>query len=139
MTNPSAIHSITDACISSTPLEIWAGVECTVNRVGDFYFDQLAASGHAGRAADLSLIKSLGVKTVRYPVLWELIAPNGLRQADWTWADERLGQLQALGIEPIVGLVHHGSGPKSTSLVEPSFAPWLAEFAAAVADRYPWL
>ena len=34
------------------PLEMWAGVECTVNRVGDVYFDQLDASGHANRRDD---------------------------------------------------------------------------------------
>ena len=33
--------------------EIWAGVECTVNRVGDDYFDQLDRSGHAVRIKDL--------------------------------------------------------------------------------------
>ena len=28
-------------------IDIWGGIECTVNRVGDAYFDQLAMSGHA--------------------------------------------------------------------------------------------
>jgi dTDP-4-dehydrorhamnose reductase len=124
---------------SQPPLEIWTGIECTVNRVGDGYFDQLALSGHAERASDLRLIKDLGVRRVRYPILWERIAPHGLGRANWDWADDRLGQLRELGIEPIIGLVHHGSGPASTSLVEPGFAPGLAEFADAVAERYPWL
>jgi dTDP-4-dehydrorhamnose reductase len=42
-------------------------------------------------------------------------------------------------MRPIVGLVHHGSGPRHTSLLDPSFAEGLAEFAAAVAERYPWV
>ena len=33
--------------IRSGSLDLWAGVECTVNRVGDEYFDQLELSGHA--------------------------------------------------------------------------------------------
>src|SRR5690606_310483 len=40
--------------------------------------------------------------------------------------------------EPIVGLVHHGSGPPGTSLVEDGFATGLAAHAAQVARRYPW-
>jgi len=121
------------------PLEMWAGVECTVNRVGDEYFDQMERNGHATRLDDLDLFAELGIRAIRYPVLWERIAPNGLEQADWSWADERLGRLQELGIRPIVGLVHHGSGPRHTSLVDPAFAEKLAEFAQAVAERYPWV
>src|SRR3712207_2719887 len=61
------------------------------------------------------------------------------RSADWAWADERLGRLRELGITPIVGLVHHGSGPRHTSLIDPAFADGLAAFARAVAERYPWV
>lgn len=121
------------------PLEIWAGVECTVNRVGHAFHDQLRRNGHSHRAEDLERIAALGVRTVRYPVLWELTAPDGLEKANWSFADERLGMLRALGIRPIVGLCHHGSGPRHTSLVDPSFAEGLAEFARAVAERYPWI
>lgn len=124
---------------SQLPLEVWAGVECTVNRVGDEYLDQLECNGHATRLNDLDLFAELGIKAIRYPVLWEKIAPNGLENADWSWADERLGRLRELGICPIVGLVHHGSGPRDTSLVDPEFPEKLAVFARAVADRYPWV
>ena len=41
--------------IAIGPLEVWGGVECTVNRVGDEYFDQLERSGHATRLEDLDL------------------------------------------------------------------------------------
>ncbi len=125
--------------LTNPPLEVWAGVECTVNRVGDEYFDQLERNGHAARLDDLDLFAELGVRAIRYPVLWERTAPNGLDSADWSWADERLGRLRELGIRPIVGLVHHGSGPRHTSLIDPAFPEKLAEFARAVADRYPWV
>jgi dTDP-4-dehydrorhamnose reductase len=120
-------------------LEVWAGLECTVNRVGDQYFDQLERNGHTTRLEDLDLFAELGVRAIRYPVLWERTAPNGLENADWSWADERLGRLRELGIRPIVGLVHHGSGPRHTSLIDPAFPSGLAEFARAVAERYPWV
>ena len=122
-----------------SPLEMWAGIECTVHRLNDQFYDQLLRNGHATRLDDLDRIANLGVRTVRYPVLWERTAPDGLAHADWTWADERLGRLRELGIRPIVGLVHHGSGPRHTSLVDPAFPAGLAEFAQAVAERYPWV
>lgn len=122
-----------------TPIAIWGGVECTVNRVHGVFFDQLARSGHATRPSDLDRFAALGIRTLRYPVLWERVAPRGLAQADWTWTDERLLALRDRGIRPIVGLVHHGSGPQATDLLQPAFAARLSEFAAAVADRHPWV
>jgi dTDP-4-dehydrorhamnose reductase len=118
---------------------MWAGIECTVNRVGDRYFDQLVRSGHHTRLGDLDRIAELGIGTVRYPVLWERHAPDGPAAADWAWADERLLRLAELGIDPIVGLVHHGSGPRYTSLLDPRFPEQLADYARAVAARYPWV
>ena len=56
------------------PLELWAGVECTVNRVGDAYLDQLKLSGHHLRVEDLGRVAALGVRVIRYPVLWERTA-----------------------------------------------------------------
>src|SRR5918911_288026 len=101
-------------------LELWGGIECTVNRVGDAHFDQLARSGHDERIEDLDLVASLGIRTLRYPVLWERHLDG-----DWSWADRRLERLRELGITPIVGLVHHGSGPLHTNLLDPSFAAQL--------------
>jgi dTDP-4-dehydrorhamnose reductase len=124
---------------ATAPLELWGGVECTVNRVGDCYFDQIERTGHAARLDDLDRFAALGIRTLRYPVLWERTAPDGIARADWSWADERLQRLRALGMRPIVGLVHHGSGPRHTSLVDPGFADGLAEYAGAVARRYPWV
>ncbi|HYJ85506.1 MAG TPA: SDR family oxidoreductase [Pyrinomonadaceae bacterium] len=119
--------------------EVWAGVECTVNRVGDSYSDQLERSGHAIRVKDLERLADLGVRSIRYPILWERTAPEASDRLDWSWADERLGDLQRLGLKPIAGLVHHGSGPPYTSLLDPGFPEKLAAYAGAVAQRYPWI
>ncbi len=122
----------------NTPLELWGGVECTVNRVGDTTFDQVERTGHARRIGDLDLFAGLGLRAIRYPVLWERVAPHGIADADWSWPDARLGRLRQLGIAPIVGLLHHGNGPRDTSLLDPKFPEKLAEYAGAVARRYPW-
>jgi dTDP-4-dehydrorhamnose reductase len=121
------------------PPDVWGGIECTVNRVGDRYYDQVQRSGHAARPEDLERFASLGIRALRYPVLWERTAPDGLPTADWSWPDRRLAQLKELAIDPIVGLVHHGSGPHYTHLLDPSFPLLLAEYAGAVARRYPWV
>jgi dTDP-4-dehydrorhamnose reductase len=118
--------------------ELWAGVECTVNRVGDRYSDQLDRSGHAIRIRDLERLANLGVRTIRYPILWERCAPRP-DSFDWSWADERLGSLRRLNLKPIVGLIHHGSGPQYTSLLDPRFPERLAAYAGEVARRYPWI
>jgi dTDP-4-dehydrorhamnose reductase len=124
---------------SLPPLELWGGLECTINRVHDQYFNQLDRNGHIERDDDIALFASLGIRAIRYPILWERTAPDGLDNADWGWTDQRLRALQQAGITPIAGLVHHGSGPRHTSLIDPDFATRLAEYAGAVAARYPWI
>lgn len=55
------------------------------------------------------------------------------------WAAERLGRIRECGVEPIVGLVHHGSGPLHTSLLDTRFVEGLASHAREVAERFPWV
>ncbi len=121
------------------PLELWAGFECTLNRVGDSQHDQLQLTGHYGRLDDLDRLAELGVRTIRYPILWERIERLRASGAPFAWPDAAMERLRMLGIEPIVGLVHHGSGPFGTSLLDDGFAQGLAAFARTVAERYPWV
>ena len=121
--------------------ELWAGVECTVNRVGNRYFDQLERGGHAWpeRIEDLDRFAALGITALRYPVLWERVAPESLDAPDWSWTDARLARLRELGVRPIAGLLHHGSGPRYTDLLDPAFPEKLARYAGMAAARYPWV
>ena len=118
-------------------LQLWAGPECTVNRLGDRYRDQLELTGFAHRLDDLDRLAELGVRRLRFPVLWERTAPLAEGQYDWQWSDQRLARLRELQVEPIVGLMHHGSGPAYTNLLDAQFPRRLAEYAQAVAERYP--
>jgi dTDP-4-dehydrorhamnose reductase len=120
-------------------LELWGGVECTIVRLGDDYRNQTAETGHFQRLEDIDLIAGLGIRTVRYPILWEAIAPDRPDVLDFAWTDERLAMLKERGIRVIGGLLHHGSGPRYTDLLDRDFPRKLADFAARVADRYPWI
>ena len=119
-------------------LELWGGVECTVNRTATGYRDQVRLSGHQDRMTDLDLFAGLGLRAIRYPVLWERVMADG-PTPDWSWSDERLGRLRKLGIRPIAGLVHHGSGPSHTHLLDDGFAARLGDYARQVAERYSWI
>src|SRR3954465_13099451 len=110
------------------PVELWGGLECPFNRVNDSYLDQLKFNGQEERISDLELFAELGFKTLRYPFLWEKIFPNK-SEANWGWAEKRLAKLKEVGINPIAGLLHHGSGPRTTSLLDPDFPEKLAQYA----------
>jgi dTDP-4-dehydrorhamnose reductase len=118
------------------PLELWVGPECTINRVGERWRDQSELTGFARRPEDIDRLASLGATRVRFPVLWERAAatPGPL---DFSWAGNALARLQSRGLEPIVGLLHHGSGPRQTSLVDPHFPALFGDYARQVAECFP--
>lgn len=119
------------------PLELWAGPECTVNRVGEEFRDQLVASGFDRRLDDLDRLATLGVQRLRFPLLWERTAPEADGACDWRWSDARIQRLRELGLPFVAGLLHHGSGPRHTHLLDPAFPALLAGYARGVATRYP--
>lgn len=122
-----------DPALPHDSVPVWGGVECTRNRVGDRYFDQMDISGHARRPGDFDDIAALGVKTLRFGMLWERFE----LERSWRWMDESMVGMRRAGIRPIAGLLHHGSGPPHTSLLDPEFPTKLARYAAAAARRYP--
>jgi dTDP-4-dehydrorhamnose reductase len=100
---------------------LWGGVECTINRVQNTYFDQLVWSGHYQRPNDLEKIADVGITRIRYPILWEKHQPQRDSVIDWSWITGQLQQLQDKNIEVIAGLVHHGSGPAFTDMLDDNF------------------
>ncbi len=119
------------------PLAVWGGFECSVTRIGDSWRDQVDETAHADRPADLDRVASLGVAVLRYPFVWERVLRDGPPDGPWPWHDSRMARLRALGLGVVAGLVHHGSGPRGTDLLDPAFAERLADFAGRVARRYP--
>lgn len=135
MRHQTAGASLSSAPSAAIPVPVWGGVECTYNRVGDTYFDQTDLSGHATRQEDFHQIASLGIQTLRFGMTWDRFE----RDRSWEWADQSMLAMQRAGIRPVAGLLHHGSGPPHTSLLDPAFPVQLAEYAGTVAKRYPVL
>ena len=132
-------HRSTDIDCQYCNPEVWGGVECTINRVQDVFRDQLLYSGHYTRPGDIERFAELGIKKLRYPVLWEHHQPKPNTVIDWTWTEKQLHSIRKKHIKPIAGLVHHGSGPAFTNLADPDFPKKLALYAKAVAKKFPWL
>ncbi len=120
-------------------METWAGIEATVNRVGGRYYNQLVWSGHLDRPDDIDRFACLGISAIRYPVIWEMLEPAEGEAINWQFVDQQMGKLREKGIRAIVGLVHHGSGPRHASIESPRFAVGLERFARRVAERFPWI
>ena len=85
---------------------------------------------------DLGLVKELGVTHARYGIPWHEIQP-ARNEWDWTFADETLGHMLELGVEPIVDLVHYGL-PRwiEGAYANPDFPKFMAEYAARAAERF---
>lgn len=120
-------------------MEVWGGLECTINRVGDEYFDQLEYAGHYSREKDIAHFSELGIKKLRYPILWEKHQPTSKSEINWEHVESNLLFLREKRIEPIAGLVHHGSGPAFVNILEDTFAKGLAAYAEQVAMKFPWI
>ncbi len=132
-------RSSTDIKYKFCKPEIWGGIECTINRVQDNFRDQLFFSGHYDRVGDIDEVATLGIKKIRYPLLWEFHQPVQNKVIDWCWAERQLNLIRKNDIIPIAGFVHHGSGPAFTDLLDKDFSTKLASYAKAVATKFPWL
>jgi len=99
--------------------------------------------------ANLQTLDQLGGGVVRYMVNWRQVAPTKPRHPtnpgdpayDWTAADATLGALHARGVTVLATLVRTpawANGGLAQSAI-PTSKYALANFAIAVATRYPWL
>src|SRR5215218_576771 len=118
--------------------EIWGGIECTINRVGDTWFDQLQYAGLYEKK-HIEALTDLGIKKLRFPILWEKHQSHQTTEIDWSWTEQQLTFLKAHNIDVIAGLVHHGSGPQFTNMLDERFPELLAAYAKEVALKFPWI
>jgi beta-glucosidase/6-phospho-beta-glucosidase/beta-galactosidase len=117
------------------------GIECsnpTIDR-GRVRRDELEEAGHYTRyREDLALVRHLGLKVLRYglPIhkVW-----LGEGRYDWSFADAALGEIERLGITPILDLLHFGVPDWIGNFQNPDLPILFRSYCAAVAERYPWV
>ncbi|HYG01019.1 MAG TPA: family 1 glycosylhydrolase [Chryseosolibacter sp.] len=120
--------------------ELWGGIECSFNRVNNRYFDQLQYAGHYNRIeSDIEAFASTSVRAMRYPVIWERLQPSLNTSISWQQTAIALNALRRRKINPIAGLVHHGSGPRYAEVRNETFPLRLASFAKMFAAEFPWV
>ena len=85
-----------------------------------------------------ALVKELGTPCLRYGLPNHLIH-LGPDRYDWSFADEAMAEIQRLGITPILDLMHFGIPDWMGDFQNPEMPLLFAEYAGAVAQRYPWV
>ncbi|GAB3765765.1 family 1 glycosylhydrolase [Spirosoma pomorum] len=117
------------------------GIECSYPTIenGKVRRDQLRECGHYDRyKEDLGLVKELGLNVLRYGLPYYSIH-QGPGKFDWSFADEAMAEIKRLKITPILDLMHFGVPDWVGDFQNPDLPVLFAEYAAAVADRYPWV
>src|SRR5688572_5621004 len=120
------------------------GIECSNPLVagangGHLRRDLLEECGHYRHwRDDLRLVKELGTPCLRYGLPNHLIH-LGPGRYDWPFADEAMNEIRRLGLSPIVDLLHFGVPDWMGDFQNPDLPMLFAEYAGAVAQRYPWV
>jgi beta-glucosidase len=122
---------------------LWAtGIEDTFvpqTRPGHRALDEYQLMGHYQHwREDLSLVRELGLKALRWGVPWYRVEPFQPGEFDWRWTDEVLSYLvEELGITPVVDLMHYGCPFwLRREFASADYPAAVAEYAAAFAERY---
>ena len=116
---------------------VWgAGVECSF--LPHLNVDQFAWTQHDRFwKEDLRRAREeLGITHLRYAFPWHVLEPSR-RKYDWSFADERVAELQKLGIDVMLDVMHFGTPLWLKQAVgDPEFPDALESFADALVTRY---
>jgi beta-glucosidase/6-phospho-beta-glucosidase/beta-galactosidase len=101
--------------------------------------DEMKKTYHYKRwREDFQLVKELGIEYLRYgPPYYSTHAGPG--KYDWSFADETFDALHELELEPIADLCHFGVPDWIGNFQNPDWPALFAEYAAAFAERFPWV
>lgn len=117
------------------------GIECSYPTIehGKVRRDQLEEGHHYARwQEDLHLVKDLGLKYLRYGLPYYRVH-QGPGKYDWEFADQVMAEMRRLDITPILDLMHFGVPDWLGNYQNPELPVHFAEYAEAVATRYPWV
>ena len=137
---PKGIHAL-PATLSPLPERFMfaTGIECSNPTIqnGRVRRDLLQECGHyAHWRRDLELVQELGLGFLRYGLPYHLVH-LGPGRYDWSFADPVMAEMRRMGIEPILDLLHFGVPDWIGDFQNPALPLHFAEYAAAVAARYP--
>ena len=87
---------------------------------------------------DFDCVEELGIHFLRYgpPIHLTFLGPG---KYDWEFADVTFADLRRRNITPIVDLCHFGVPDWLGNFQNPDFSQQFARYAAAFADRCPWV
>jgi beta-glucosidase/6-phospho-beta-glucosidase/beta-galactosidase len=110
----------------------------TINN-GRTRVDQMDACGHYDQwRTDFDCVEEIGIQFLRYgPPLHTSFRAPGLY--DWEFADVTLADLKRRNITPLIDLCHFGVPDWIGNFQNPDFPQLFATYAAAFAERYPWV
>jgi len=117
------------------------GIECSNPTIdnGRWRRDQLYETDHYKYwRRDLELTREIGLKYLRYGFPIHFIYPSR-NKFDWSFPDLVCSEMQRLGITPIIDLVHFGLPDWLENFQNEELPECLADYAAAFAERYPWV
>lgn len=117
------------------------GIECSNPTIehGKIRRDQLEECGHYDHwKKDLALVRKMGLRVLRYGLPYHKthLAPG---KYDWSFADEVMAEMRRLKITPILDLLHFGVPDWIGNFQNPELPVHFAQYAKAVAKRYPWV
>ena len=124
---------------AAPPIEMLGSFESTYQPGHDT--DVAETTGHADMwRSDLDLLRTCGIRRLRYPVRWHRIEATEGR-FDWSHTDEVFDHVLQAGLAPIVDLVHHTSYPRwlTDGFADRRFARAFLRYLEAFAARYPWV
>ncbi len=87
---------------------------------------------------DLALVRRLGLRYLRYGPPWYRVH-LGPDVYDWEMVDQVFAEIRRLGIVPIVDLCHFGVPDWIGDFQNPDWPEWFRQYAAAFAERFPWV
>uniref|UniRef100_UPI0004967D0F family 1 glycosylhydrolase n=1 Tax=Deinococcus frigens TaxID=249403 RepID=UPI0004967D0F len=82
--------------------------------------------------------KDLGLKYLRYGLPYYRVH-QGPGKYDWEFSDQVMAEMKRLEITPILDLMHFGVPDWLGNFQNPELPVHFAEYAEAVARRYPWV